>query len=431
MKSIWSDFSMPRFPKLCGDIKTDVLIVGGGIAGLLIAHELTARGVECVVAEAKNICGGITKNTTAKITSQHGLIYDKLIKSGGADAAKLYFDANEGAIAKYRVLSKEIECDFEEQDAYVFMRDGLREIGSELKALDFIGSGAEFTNKTSLPFPVAGAIRFKGQAQFHPLKFAEGIAKGLNIYENTEVYEIEGTVAITSGGKITAGSIVIATHFPFINSRGLYFLKMYQERSYVTAFDGGKVDGMYVDGSKSGLSFRNFDDFLLIGGGSCRTGKKSPAWSEAKSIAERHFPKAKAVYKWANQDCVTLDGIPYIGRYSKNTPRMYVATGFNKWGMTSAMVAAEIIADMICEKENEYASLFSPSRSMFTKQLAINAFETTANLLRFSTPRCPHLGCALKWNKAEKTWDCPCHGSRFRSDGKLIDNPAAKDIKKS
>lgn len=431
MKSVWSDFSMPRYEKLQGDIKTDVLIIGGGIAGLLIAHELKSRGIDNVVVEAKNICGGITKNTTAKITSQHGLIYSKLLKSGGTDSLKLYYEANEHSISRYKELCKSIDCDFEEKDAYVFMQDDLRALGNELNALDLIRAKAEFTKETSLPISVIGAIRFKNQAQFHPLKFAAAIAKSLKIYENTMVTEVEGHTAKTAGGSVTAENIVIATHFPFINRHGLYFIKMFQERSYVTAIDSGKVDGMYVDGAGSGLSFRNYGELLLIGGGSHRTGKKSSAWSDAKSIAKRYYPSAKTVYKWANQDCVTLDGLPYIGNYSKATPHMYVATGFNKWGMTSAMAAADIIADAVCGKENKYAEIFSPSRSIFTKQLAINAFETTTNLLRPSTPRCPHLGCALKWNKAERSWDCPCHGSRFTDSGKLIDNPATKGLKKS
>ena len=430
MKSIWSDFSMPRFESLHGDIKTDVLIVGGGIAGLLAAHELKSRGVDCVVAEAKTVCGGITKNTTAKITSQHGLIYSKLFKSFGKETARLYFEANKQAIAKYRELCKSIKCDFEEKDAYVFLRDGLRTLGDELNALEAIGARAEFSKDTSLPFPVVGAIKFSGQAQFHPMKFAAGIAKDLKIYENTKVLYFDGHVAKTAGGNITAENIIIATHFPFINRRGLYFVKMFQERSYVTALDGGKVDGMYVDGGGSGLSLRNYGDYLLIGSGSSRTGKKTLAWGEGESIAKQYYQSAKTVHKWANQDCITLDGMPYVGNYSKNTPHMYVTTGFNKWGMTSAMAAAGIIADAICGKENKYAGIFSPSRSMFTKQLAINAFETTKNLLRLSTPRCPHLGCALQWNKKERSWDCPCHGSRFTESGKLIDNPAVRDLKK-
>ena len=430
MKSVWSDFSMPHFEKLCGNIKTDVLIIGGGIAGLLIANELNVRGIDCVIAEATTICSGITKNTTAKITSQHGLIYDNLIKSIGLENAKKYLETNEKSIEKYRVLCKNIDCDFEEQNAYAFSQNDPRIIENELRALELLKYDAQYEDETPLPFTTAGVVAFKKQAQFHPLKFAATISKKLKIYENTKVIEIDGHTAKTTSGNILSKAIVIATHFPFINRHGLYFIKMYQERSYVAAISNEKIDGMYIDGNGKGLSFRSYDNLLLIGSGSHRTGKRTSAWQEAECIAKRYYPKSKIIYKWANQDCITLDGIPYIGQYSPNTPHLYVATGFNKWSMTSSMVASEIIADAICGKTNEYAEIYSPSRSIFKKQLAINAFETTTNLLNLSTPRCPHLGCALKWNKTERSWDCPCHGSRFSKDGKLIDNPATKGLKK-
>ncbi len=428
MKSVWSDFSMPKFEQLSGDIKTDVLIVGGGLAGLLIAYELTNRGVSCVIAEAKSICSGATKNTTAKITSQHGLIYAKLIKSIGIEKARLYLAANEEALAKYRNLSKSISCDFENSNAFAFSQSNAKVIEEELAALEKLGFTAEYEDKTALPFSVSGAVKFKNQAMFHPLKFAAEIAKGLKIYEQTPVVDIDGHIAKTPHGNITAESIVIATHFPFINSHGMYFMKMYQERSYVTAINGIKTNGMYID--SDGLSFRGYGNLTLIGSGSHRTGKKTSAWKEAECISKRYYPRAKTIYKWANQDCITLDNIPYIGNYSKNTPYMYVATGFNKWGMTSSMVAASIIADKICGKNNEYADVFSPSRSIFKKQLAVNAFESATNILTLSAPRCPHLGCALKWNRHERTWDCPCHGSRFTEKGSLIDNPATKGLKR-
>lgn len=427
MESVWSKFSMPVFDTLEGDLKTDVLIVGGGIAGLLIANELTARKIDCALVEQKRICGGITKNTTAKITSQHGFIYSKLMKSMGKDNTGLYLEANENALEKYKHLCENIDCDFKINDSYAFSQGNPFLVENELQALDKLGYDASFEDKTSLPFSVSGAVRFKNQAEFHPLKFAATISNGLKIYENTPVLSIRETVAKTPRGSITARAIVIATHFPFINKHGLYFLKLYQSRSYVTAINNAKTDGMYID--ENGLSFRGHDSYTLIGCGEHRTGKPSSAWKEAECIAKRYYPKSKIIYKWAAQDCMTLDGLPYIGNYSKLMPNMYVATGFNKWGMSLSMVAAEIIADAICGKENEYAKLFSPSRSMLKKQLAINAVESTLNLLRPTSPRCPHLGCALKWNSKERSWDCPCHGSRFTEHGKLIDNPATKPLK--
>ena len=208
------------------------------------------------------------------------------------------------------------------------------------------------------------------------------------------------------------------------------FLKMYQHRSYVIALENAQnVEGMYVDDNIKGLSFRNYGDLLLLGGGSHRTGKSGGNWAELEAFARKYYPNSKIKYKWATQDCMTLDGLPYIGNYSKNTPNLFVATGYNKWGFTSAMVAAEILCDLVQEKHNEYASVFSPSRSILHPQLAINAAESIINLLTPTAPRCPHLGCALKYNKAEHSWDCPCHGSRFTEAGQLIDNPATDDKK--
>jgi hypothetical protein len=175
------------------------------------------------------------------------------------------------------------------------------------------------------------------------------------------------------------------------------------------------------------MSFRNYENLLLIGGGGHRTGKDGGAWAEIESFAQKYYPRARLTNQWAAQDCMSLDGIPYIGRYSRNTPEMFVATGFNKWGITSSMVAAKILCDMVMERKNDYAEVFSPQRSIIKPQLLINGLEATKNLLTPSTKRCPHLGCALKWNKAEHTWDCPCHGSRFEENGKLIDNPATGD----
>ena len=170
-------------------------------------------------------------------------------------------------------------------------------------------------------------------------------------------------------------------------------------------------------------------DVLIVGGGGHRTGKRGGCWAELEAFAKKHCKNAETVAKWAAQDCMTLDDVPYIGQYAKSTPNVFVATGFNKWGMTNAMAAAEILCDLICGKDNPYASVFSPSRSILRPQLLLNAFETSVGLITPTVPRCPHLGCALKYNPAEHTWDCPCHGSRFTEDGELIDNPATDDRK--
>ena len=206
---------------------------------------------------------------------------------------------------------------------------------------------------------------------------------------------------------------------------------MYQHRSYVLALKNiPKINGMYVDEAKKGMSFRNYNNLLLLGGGDHRTGKKGGNWDELIEFAKKYYPNSSEQYRWATQDCMTLDEIPYIGQYSKNTPNLFVATGFNKWGMTSSMVAAMILHDMVLERESPYAPLFNPSRTILHPQLALNLAESAVNLLTPTTKRCPHLGCALKWNASEHSWDCPCHGSRFTEAGELIDNPATDDMKK-
>ena len=431
MKSVWQEFSsLPKFEGLPSDMKTEVLIIGGGMAGILCAFMLQKQGVPYILAEAETICNGVTKNTTAKITAQHGLVYDKIVGKYGEELAEQYLTANLIALRKYRELCLDIDCDFEEKDSYVYSLNNRDIIEREINALSKLGFKSEFVENLELPIKTTGALKFRNQAQFNPLKFISAIAKGLNIYEHTRVLEIKGNIAITSRGKITASKIIVATHFPFINKHGSYFLKMYQDRSYVIALENAtKINGMYVDEAPCGLSFRDYNGLLLLGGGSHRTGKQGGNYKELRDFAKVHYMGAKEKYHFATQDCITLDSIAYIGKYSKNTENMFVATGFNKWGMTTSMVAAMILCDLVQGKKNQYSDVFSPSRSILHPQLVSNIFESTVNLLTPTTKRCSHLGCALKWNRAEHTWDCPCHGSRFTKDGELIDNPATKGLK--
>ncbi len=431
MSSIWSESLFQKsFPTLKEDIKTDVLIIGGGMAGILCAHFLKERGVDYVLVEADRVGSGITKNTTAKITAQHGLIYSQLLQNAGLEGAQQYLNANLRAIEKYRSLCRSMDCDFEEKPAFVYSLDNRYKLEDEVCALEKLKYNAVIKDSVPLPLKTVGAVRFEGQAQFNPIKFlAELYKQDLNIYENTFVVNIVENTAYTRHGNITAKYIVVATHFPFINRSGMYFMKMYQHRSYVIALNNAPdVSGMYVDEAQCGMSFRNYKDFLLLGGGDHKTGKQGGNYNELREFAKQHYPEGVEECHWATQDCMSLDGVPYIGRYSRSKPHIFVATGFNKWGMTSSMVSAEIICDKILGEDNEFAEVFSPRRSMFKKQLAVNLGETAKNFFSFKTKRCSHLGCALSWNELEKTWDCPCHGSRYTKDGQLIDNPAKKDL---
>ncbi len=429
--SIWRETSsIHSFGPLNSDLKTDVLIIGGGMAGILCAHMLENSGVDYALVEAKDICSGVTQNTTAKITVQHGLIYSKLMSSFGFEKAQMYLHANQLALNAYRELCAKADCDFEEKDNYVYSRHSRAVLDAELSALQKLSVAAQVKDHLPLPIDTVGAVCVPNQAQFNPLKFISEIAKNLRIYENTPVLELAPYFARTSHGNIRAEKIIVATHFPMLNKHGSYFMKLYQHRSYVLALENApNVQGMYVDEADKGMSFRNHGDFLLLGGGGHRTGKKGGGWSELYEFARAHYPQAHIRCRWATQDCMSLDGIPYIGQYSKGTPDMYVITGFNKWGMTNVMAGAILLRDMILDKAPDWAEVFSPSRFMLHKQLFINAAESAFNLITPTAPRCPHMGCALKYNPQEHSWDCPCHGSRFTKDGKLIDNPATGDMK--
>lgn len=476
MKSVWSESCKFRKREaLNKDIKTDVLVIGAGIAGVLTAYMLKQKGRDVVLIDAAEIASGNTKNTTAKITSQHDLIYSKLIAEFGEEKARQYAKANELAIKKYKEIieDKRIECDFEEKPAYVYSLNEVDVLKEEVEAAKNLGIDAEFVQEANLPFKINGAVKFNNQAQFNPLKFLKGISNELVIYENTRALEIKENLVVTSGGNITAKNIVVATHYPIMNAPGYYFMKMHQERSYVLALENkSEIDGMYIDLNKEGYSFRTYNNLLLLGGISHRTGENEEggSYDELRKVAKRLYPKAKEKYYWSAQDCMTIDGIPYIGRYSSETPNIYVATGFNKWGMTSSMVSAMIISDMILEKENDFSEIFSPRRfdlSLSINNIANDLIETAKNFIAqkvyipsseiehiknghggiieyngekvgvyknkegkefFVSTKCTHLGCQLSWNSDELTWDCPCHGSRFDYKGRLIGSPATKDL---
>lgn len=465
---------------LQGEVTTEVAVIGGGLAGVLTAYLLQQQGISTVVLECKEAGRGITKNTTAKVTSQHGLIYHKLMMYKGEELAWEYAAANQKALEKYEEIINQlqIDCDFQIMPNYIYTLDNEMRIRQEVDAARRLGLPAVLTKETTLPFQVKAAVRFDRQAQFHPLKFLDAIAKQLTIYENTRVTEVcSGGLIITDQGKVKAKSIVIATHYPFINVPGYYFFKLHQERQYVTALEGedilkkAKLDGMYLDADPNGFSFRNYQDYLILGSGNHRTGKYKPldAYEKLEQAAKRWYPNANVKYTWSNQDCMTPDSVPYIGRYSANTPNVYVATGFNKWGMSSSMVSAMIISDMIAGRTNKHEKVFNPRRLMFsggrvfmkdaaiiTKSLLteylklphdklseiepgkagvilkdgqrVGVYRDKENKYYLVSTKCPHLGCSLEWNQNELTWDCPCHGSRFDYRGNLISNPAMRDV---
>lgn len=479
MESIWNKTcKIPEYPRLDNDIETDVAVIGGGITGILTAFLLQERGKKVVVLERDRIGSGATGNTTAKITSQHGVFYDRLIKTVGKDYARQYANAHQNAIEDYRNIINRynISCLFEEKSSFVYSVNRNNQFENELKASKLLGLPVQKAKITELPFPVADGLEFIGQAQFHPLEFIKEIAKNLEIYEKTLVLRVENQKIITDCGNVNARDIVFASHFPFVNFPGMYFMRMHQQRSYVLALkNAGNLNGMYLDCGQNGLSFRSYNEYLLIGGMGHRTGKfpeKSP-YDELRKIKEKYYPESEECAFWSAQDCMPHDGIQFIGRYSKSKNHWYVASGFKKWGMTSAMVAAKIITADICDCMSHSSDVFSPNnlhiRAGITEALKdtaqtvysigkekleipkeklqsipeggagvikynggkVGVYKDESGENYFVIVRCPHLGCRLEWNSDEKSWDCPCHGSRFDFKGNLIDNPAQSSISKS
>lgn len=421
--------------------KYDVIVIGAGMAGILIAYYLQEVGKKVLVLEAKTIASGQTEGTTAKITSQHGLKYSKLLNTVGLEKTKLYAKANEEAIKEYERLinEKEINCQFEWETAYLYATEDERPLKEEVRVATLLGIAAFYKEETELPFKVLGAAGFRNQAQFQPLQFLKALSEELTILEQVKVEKIKGHEIFTEDITFSAETIVVATHYPLKNVPGFYFLRQHQERSYCLALSGcEKIKGMYLGIDGEELSFRRAGEYLLLGGYGHRTGRQKRCYAKAKleEYAKKYFPEAKIETFWAAQDCMPHDGIPFIGKYSLFTPNLYVATGFQKWGMTSSMVAALLLRDEICGVRNPYSKVFTPQRIHFRagKQNFLMDMKESVKglargLLNKKSPRCTHLGCGLQWNEEEESWDCSCHGSRFEKRGKILDNPAKKDIR--
>ena len=543
MNSLWlnSNKNKSKFKELDKNISTDICIVGAGIFGLTCGYYLTQKGFNVVILEKESeIASKTTGHTTAKITSQHNLIYKYLIDSLGVSEAKHYLYANQEAIENiYQIIKDEnIDCDFKRQDSYVYTNnvDELEKIKLENEAVNLLGFNSEFVTSTPLPFDVLGAIKFPNQAEFNPIKYAYGLADCItknsgNIYTNSLVKNIQkennNFIVSCKDYVVKSKYVILASHYPFIDRLGYYFLKMYQSISYVIAVDIGDktFDGMYINSKQPTFSYRfaNYSGsgekrLLLVGGADHKTGSKidlSNAYNILEDEVRKYYPNCKVLYKWNTEDCITLDKIPYIGEFSHFMPNMYIGTGFNKWGMTSSNVAGNIIVDKILGRENEYEDVFKATRLHPIKNnaelgnmiketansLVINKFKVaevgfngiekltdangsainskddhneahiddgnftktendsmhvsgnlfavlendTGHVLEYKgqkigvykdtngriftvKPICTHLGCLLSWNNLDKTWDCPCHGSRFDYMGHQLYNPAIRDL---
>ncbi|MCL2030922.1 MAG: FAD-dependent oxidoreductase [Oscillospiraceae bacterium] len=444
--SVWQQETMPAFRSLQGEARTDAVIVGAGLCGLLCAYLLRRKGMrDIVILDAGEVGGGVTAGTTAKITSQHGLIYAKLLKGAGVERAKQYLSANEAAIRNFKeIIEREgIDCAFTPCNAWIYATDHTQAIEDEVRAAQRLGMAAVFAHPAELPIPTAGAIQFPGQAHFHPLRFARRIceilaADGCKIYTRTRATGIEDGAVVTDGGKIWAKHIISASHYPFIDKFSLLFTKIFQERSYALALrNAGTLKDVYLDCKHGGYSFRPYGDLVLLGAYDHKTGHEDDIrhFDGLRRAAQTLYPAAETAFMWSAQDCMTHDGIPYIGRLKD---KIYIASGFNKWGMTSGMAAADILSDWITQGRSEFSEVFSLNNrdiglqaGSFCREAADIAGNLLTGLTHAVEPVCTHMGCGVKWNPDEETWDCTCHGSRFDPEGRVLCGPALKPLKRA
>ena len=471
-KSVWHGSEL-KYPSIqAGD--RDIVVIGGGIAGFLCAYFLSEAGQKVTLIEADRLFSGTTANTTAKITYNQGSVYADLYMRYGRLAAELYYKSQVEAMECYaRLIEKNsIDCDFEEIDGYIFSKRESRALKKSCELLQSFGakcSLCENTNYVNAQF----ALKAEGQYVFDPLKFLSALPVGFEIFENSRAIDVDHKTKLiqTDGGFIKANKIIIATHFPIINSRGMYYFKLRQSTSYTVAVNGKKAEAMYLDEKEDGLSIRPYTGGTILGGGDHRTGrsKESGHFRNLERTAKTIFG-GEVTALWHAEDVMTFDGMPIAGRYSKTSDGVYVVTGFNKWGMTNSLVCAQIIRDAVLGRENEYARLFSPQRKIkgaagkmlsnaFTniKEIALGYFRITfkgarsvkkgqgkvvfiggkkraayrdeKGNLHVIGSMCPHMHGELKWNGDTRCWECPCHGSRFDIYGNILSEPATKCCK--
>lgn len=422
---LWEEnIEIKKFPSINKDVKTDVLIIGGGITGILCAYELKKRNIDYILVEQDRIANATTKKTTAFITAQHETLYQDLIKNEGKDVAQQYLDINLKAVKRYKELADLYSFDFKECDSTIYSVKSNEIILKEKEALDSLNCNTKLIDKLPINLPIKLGISFSNQATLHPLKLIKEISKDLNIYELSKVDKLKKDTAYINNHTITFKNVIIATHYPFINLSGFYFTKLTQRRSYVVCLKHQEIQGTYCNIDEDGMYFRSQRDYLILGGND-RDNKDKARINFKDKIKDLYNQNIE--YSWSCQDCITLDGMPYIGRYDRFHNNYYVATGFNLWGFTWAMASSFILADLI-ENKNTY-SFISPQRHMNKKELLSNLKISLKNIVTLKTPRCKHLGCALMYNELEQTWECPCHGSRYDINGKVLDGPSKKNLK--
>lgn len=493
-ESYWREFELPLFHKMDEDETYDVAIVGGGITGITAGYLLAKEGMKVVIIEAGRILTGTTGHTTAKVTAQHGIIYDELISHFGEEKAKMYYDANTDGLkfVQKTIEINGIDCDYSTQDAIIYADtdQGISKVEKEAKAYHKLGITSTSINSIPFDINVQAGLVMHNQGQFHPLKYLQVLVKqfidaGGTLYENTTAADIEDgehpQVLLRNGKKINCQHIIAASHFPFCDKKGMYFARMYVERSYILGLKTKKSfpGGMYINADSPSRSLRstpvNGEDLVLVGGEGHKTGQGIDTYQHylnLEQFADEVLGIEEYKYRWSAQDIYTLDKVPFVGAITENQPRVLIATGYRKWGMTNGTAAAMLLKDIILEKENPYKELYSPNRfhadpdvkkfisnnidvakhlikgkfevaPMDPSELGpdegapamlngqrVGAYRDEDGQLHIVDTTCKHMGCEVEWNSGERTWDCPCHGSRYSVDGEVINGPAVKPLDK-
>lgn len=455
--------------KLPKDLQVDVLVIGGGITGLTAAYFLKDSSKKVILVDKDNIGDGITSRSTAKISYLQGIIYQQLEKSFSLEVARSYFDSQKEAITKITEIIKQedISCDLEAADSIIFTlkHSGVSKIRKEKDILTEFGVDVSDVKSDEI---IAG-IRVKDTYVFHPVAYLLGLKKviedNISIYENTLVQNIKksqyGYTVSTTKGVIDAKSVVVACHYPFFLKPLFTPFKTYIKREYVNAAKIGNpcsYSAISIDNELH--SIRYYQDYVLYGSNEHRLTNKidyDKNYKQSRKDFRRYFHK-EAEFTWMNQDIVSHDKLPFIGKVQDG---LYVAMAYNGWGMTNGTIAGKVISDLIEVGTSPYRLLFYPYRvniSLFGNSILgtlhyMKAY--TQSLWKKSNPSyikvhgvmyatylddkktphtlcllCPHMKCNLVFNRSDKTWDCPCHGSRFDLDGTLLEGPSKESLAK-
>ena len=480
-------------PPLTDGVTVDVAVVGGGITGITAAVLLKRAGKTVALLESKRLVQGATGYTTAKVTAGHGLSYTDIRQKHGEDGARTYAQANLAAIERIAQFVEEdgIDCDFERKANYAYAEDDqqARQVEQEVEAERAAGLPVSLVRETPLPYPVAAAVLMENQAQFHPRKYLLALAAtipgdGSHVFEHSRVQTVkhgEPCEVVADNGVVRARDVIVATHLPILD-RGLFFAKAYPHRSYALAAPIDRTaapDGMFINAGTPTRSVRTMPDgdrlYLNVGGNGHKPGAdddERTKYDELEQFLREHWPAAGDVeYRWSTQDYMPHDKVPLIGRVRRGAEHLYTATAFQKWGMTNGTAGAMIMADAILGRANPWAELFDAKRlkpygtTSFVKENAAAGYHFFADRIRPGekssaddlrpgegaivgrvrktaayrdddgdvhelSPVCQHLYCHVDWNPAERSWDCPCHGSRYAADGRVIEGPATKDLKR-